>query len=113
MTDNVVVWDLRSFFSLDNDFIFPVEKLIMLDEAIHTLIESFHGFLESVKESVEIFDNKVLLDGIVEHIGSCPIDIKIGVFDKVIIEETYKVTRVLKLMGIDIVDLKWGEYNGE
>lgn len=113
MTDNVVVWDLRSFFGLDDDFIFSVEELVMLDEAIHTLIESFHGFLESVKESVEIFDNKVLLDGIVEHIGSCPIDIKIGVFDEVIIEETYKVTGVLKLMSINIVDLKWGEYNGE
>lgn len=106
MADNIIILDLRSFFSLDYDFIFSVEKFVMIHESIYTLIETFHGFLESIKESIKIFDNEVLLNWIIEHIRSSPINIKISMFYEIIVEETYKVTRVLKLIGIDIVDLK-------
>ena len=72
-----------------------MKKLIVFHEAIYTLIETFHSFLESVKEGIKILDDEILLNGVVEHVRSCPIDIEIGVFDKVIVEEAYKVTRML------------------
>lgn len=78
----------------------------MIHESIYTLIETFHGFLKSVKENIKILDNEVLLDGIIEHVRSSPINIKISMFNEIIVEETHKVTGVLKLICIDIVDLK-------
>ena len=95
MTDYIIIWKLRSFFSLYNDFIFSVKKLIVFHEAVYTLIETFHSFLESVEEGIKILDNEILLNGVVEHVRSCPIDIKIGVFNKVIIKKANKVTRML------------------
>lgn len=106
MTNNIIVFDRSPLFGLEIYFIFPVDKLLEVHKTIYTIIQSLEGRLKSFQKFIKIFHDKILMYGIVKHVLASPIYIEPCMLNKVVIQETSELSRVLKFNGRDIVYLK-------
>ncbi len=95
LVDDVVVAEGVAVFGLEVDGVVLGQEVIDIHHTIYIIIEVPHHMIKPGKELINITDKLILLDGVVEHVLSDPVDIEPGVLDEVEVEEAEEVAGVV------------------
>ena len=93
--DDVVVAEGVAVFGLEVDGVVLGQEVINIHHTIYTIIEIPHHRVKPGKEQINIPYELILLDGVVEHILSDPVDIEPGVLNEIEVEEAEEVAGVV------------------
>jgi hypothetical protein len=109
LVDDVVVAEGVAVFGLEVDGVVLGQEVFYIHHAVYIIIEILHHWIKPGKEQINIADKLILLDGVVEHVLSDPVDIEPGVFNEVEVEEAEEVAGVVQFVHCQLVALEGGQ----